>query len=395
MGSGRPGAAADRRARVFVIDDEAAMLRTVTRILECDHEVEGFTSPVAALARAAELSPDLAVVDIRMAEMDGFELMNALKRQDSDVRVILMTGSAFDTDKKLIRAIREKAFFYIHKPFEREVLRTLVDRCLEIKALEDANRGYLAHLEGQLAEARAFQETMLPARSARLEGFSIDAAYEPCTELAGDLYDYAAAGPGRVTLLIADVVGHGATAAMLTSLVKSAFRASYPDFDPAVVVERVAESVAAFEPGRFVTLLCARVSGEDGRLEYVNAGHEGGLLAVPGVDPAPLPSTGPLVAPGIGELGWERRTVEWTPRSRLLLYTDGIPETWRGEAMFEVARLREVLRTAAAGGGELLRSILDAVGEFAGGAPAADDMTLLTVRQTSAESSADDEWNPS
>ena len=228
-----------RSFRIFVVDDEPAMLRTVTRILERDFEVHGFASPLAALEAAGELKPDLAVVDIRMAGMDGFELMNALKRQDADVRVILMTGSAFDTDKKLIRAIREKAFFYINKPFERAVLRTLVDRCREIKTLEEENRRHLAHLESQLADARAFQETMLPAREARIEGFQVHAVYHPCTELAGDLYDYVPAGDGRVALLIADVVGHGASAAMLTSLVKSAFRASFPEYDPRSVVRRM------------------------------------------------------------------------------------------------------------------------------------------------------------
>ncbi len=367
--------------RIFVVDDEPAMLRTVTRVLERDYQVKGFTSPAAALEAAANLTPDLAIVDIRMPEMDGFELMNALKSQDEDVRVILMTGSGFDTDKKLIRAIREKAFFYIHKPFERAVLRTLVDRCLELKALEDANRGYLTHLESQLAEARAFQETMLPKRQARLESFEIHAAYQPCTELAGDLYDYAAAGPGRVTLLVADVVGHGATAAMLTSLVKSAFRASYPDFDPLSVVERAAEALGAFEPDRFVTLLCARVSATEGVLEYVNAGHDGGMVACSGAEPTILESTGPLISPVLRDLGWERRQIPWDAKAQLLLYSDGIPETWcDDEEMFEASRLRRVVRDSDLTGSELLREILDAVEDFAGGRPAADDMTLLTAR---------------
>ncbi len=366
---------------IFVVDDEPAMLRAVTRILERDFEVHGFSSPTAALEKARQLKPDLAVVDIRMAEMDGFELMNALKRQDEDVRVILMTGSVFDTDKKLIRAIREKAFFYIHKPFERAVLRTLVDRCKEIKTLEEANRRHLAHLESQLAEARAFQETMLPAREAEIEGFAIHAAYFPCTELAGDLYDYAPAGDGRVALLIADVVGHGASAAMLTSLVKSAFRASYPDYHPQQVVERVAETFASFEPGLFVTLLCARLSARESRMEYVNAGHVGGMWLAPGRPPASLASTGPLVSPILRDARWDLGTVDWNRSSRLLLYTDGIPETWGdGEQMFEVERLSAAIEASDAGGAELLAAIQQAVDQFAGGRPSADDRTLLTAR---------------
>ena len=368
--------------QIFVVDDEPAMLRAVTRILHRDFQVYGFSSPIAALEEARQLKPDLAVVDIRMAEMDGFELMNALKRLDPDVRVILMTGSAFDTDKKLIRAIREKAFFYINKPFERAVLRTLVDRCREIKTLEEENRRHTAHLESQLAEARAFQEAMLPAREAAIEGFRIHAAYFPCTELAGDLYDYAPAGDGRVALLIADVVGHGASAAMLTSLVKSAFRASFPDYHPQRVVRRVSETFAAFEPGLFVTLLCARISGPDGRLEYVNAGHEGGMLASPGGPPEPLLTTGPLVSPILCDATWDLGFRPWTAESRLLLYTDGIPETWGdGEQMFETDRLRAAFMAGDAAGPELLARIHDAVDRFAGGRPSADDKTLLTARQ--------------
>ncbi len=369
--------------RIFVVDDEPSMLRTVTRVLERDYEVAGFTSPSEALSCLRELRPVLAIVDIRMPGMDGFELMNALKLQDADLRVILMTGSGFDTDQKLIRAIREKAFFYIHKPFERAVLRTLVARCLELKSLEDANRRHLAHLEHQLAEARAFQETMLPARHTEIEGLELHAAYQPCTELAGDLYDYAAAGPGRIAMLIADVVGHGATAAMLTSLVKSAFRASFPDFDPLAVVARVSENVAAFEPGRFVTLLCVRISIEDGRLEYVNAGHEGGLVTRPGAEPQPLPSTGPLISPVLRHLGWECQSVPWSRDSTLLLYTDGITETFRDDdEMFGVEQLHAIGRDAEVGGSELLLRILDRVAEFAGGRPAADDVTLLTARHS-------------
>lgn len=381
-----------RRARILVVDDEAAMLRTVERILERDHRVWGSTSPREALELARRIEPDLAIVDIRMEEMDGFEVMNALKRLDERLRVILMTGSAFETDEQLIRAIREKAFYYINKPFDREVLRTLVDRCLELGALEEANRRHLEHLESQLAEARAFQETMLPPRHAELEGFEIHAVYRPCEELAGDLYDYAAAGSGRVALVIADVVGHGASAAMLTALVKSAFHASHPEgFDPLAVVRRASEAIASFEAGLFVTMLCARISAPEGRLEYVNAGHDGGLVTVPEGhtrDPViPLVSTGPLVSPVLRHLDWERRTVPWSPDSLILLYSDGIPESGTddprsGGQLFGSERIRRAAAggAEAPGGAELLERILGTVDEFVGGEAAADDMTLLTAR---------------
>jgi serine phosphatase RsbU (regulator of sigma subunit) len=369
------------RTRILVIDDEPAMLRSVERVLESEYHVRSSTSPAEAITLAKKFHPHLAIVDIRMPDMDGFEVMNELKRQDEDIRVILMTGSVYDVDEHLIRAIREKAFYYINKPFDREVLRTLVHRCMELRVLEEANRRYVAHLERQLAEARAFQQAMLPATEAKLEGFEIHAAYRPSAELAGDLYDYAAAGAGRVALLMADVEGHGASAAMLTSIVKSAFHSSHTEqYDPLAVVQKVAEGLTTFEANRFVTLLCVRISRSAGMLEYVNAGHVGGLILLPGRTPLSLDTTGPLISPALVHLGWRRETLQWNPQSLVLLYTDGIPEAAGEDELFGVQRIHSTVRDHPVGRAELLNAILDEVERFTKGRSAADDMTLLTAR---------------
>jgi sigma-B regulation protein RsbU (phosphoserine phosphatase) len=315
-----------------------------------------------------------------MEEMDGFELMNALKLVDEDVQVILMTGSVFDVDQKLIRAIKEKAFYYINKPFDREVLRTLVNRSLELREAEEANRRYVHHLEGQLAEVRAFQESMLPPPQAEVEGFKVSASHRPTVELAGDLYDYAPAGEGRVAVLIADVVGHGASAAMLTGIVKSAFHSAHvEDYDPIEVVKRVSDGIAAFASDRFVTLLCARVSAPDETIEFVNAGHEGGLLNLPNGTSINLESTGPLISPALPGLVWGRERLAWVDGAVALLYTDGILEASNEQGIFGAKRIEAVLRRLAGDGPGLLATILEEVNAFSGGRPPADDMTLITV----------------
>jgi sigma-B regulation protein RsbU (phosphoserine phosphatase) len=368
-------------ARILVVDDEPAMLRSVERILGGDHQVRSSLSSLDALAIAGEFEPHIAIIDIRMSEMDGFELMNELKRLDEDVQVILMTGSVFDIDEKLTRAIREKAFYYVSKPFDRQVLLTLVDRCLELKTMEEANRRYVAHLESQLAEVRAFQESMLPPREAKIEELGVFAAHQPSVELAGDLYDYAVAGQGRVALLIADVVGHGASAAMLTGIVKAAFHSSHSEeYNPLAVVGRVYDGIAAFGPDRFVTLICARISAQDETLEYVNAGHEGGLVGVRGQAPTSLEVTGPLISPAFRGFQWERATMPWTPRSLVLLYTDGIAEASEEGAFFGVERIHSIVERSRVGCPGLLTAILAEVKRFTRGRSPEDDMTLLAMQ---------------
>ena len=77
-----------------------------------------------------------------------------------------MTGSVDDLDEKLVRAIRSPAFYFIQKPFDREVLRTLVERCVELRWRREDHRQNLKRLETEMAEARAFQQSLLPDREA-------------------------------------------------------------------------------------------------------------------------------------------------------------------------------------------------------------------------------------
>ncbi len=105
-----------------------------------------------------------------------------------------MTGSVRELDAQLIRALREKAFYFLQKPFDREVLQTLVERCLDLRRLEKENQRHLKRLEQELAEARAFQQSLLPPEQGWVGGVSVAARYLPSSELGGDFYDYVAVG---------------------------------------------------------------------------------------------------------------------------------------------------------------------------------------------------------
>ena len=234
-------------SRILVVDDEAGMLRSVERVLGQDYRTAGTRSPREAVGLATSFKPDLAILDVQMPEMDGFQLMEELQALDPEMDVIFMTGSIHELDAKLIRAIRKDAFYFLQKPFDRGVLLSLVDRCLELKRVEHVNQQHLRRMERELDDARAFQQSMLAPRTASVGGISLFAEYIPCSELAGDFYDYVALPSDGAAILVADVSGHGTSAAMLTGVVKSAFHsASSEMYEPACVVDRVAKAVRAF-----------------------------------------------------------------------------------------------------------------------------------------------------
>src|SRR5580700_9231498 len=230
--------------RILVVDDDAGMLRSVERVLGQDYKVASTRSSREAVGLAGAFKPDLAILDIQMPEMDGFQLMEELQALDPELDIIFMTGSIHELDAKLIRAIRKDAFYFLQKPFDRGVLLSLVERCLELKRLDRSNRQHLLRVEKEIADARAFQQSMLAPRFAKVGGISVFADYIPCSELAGDFYDYVALPSDGAVILVADVSGHGASAAMLTGIVKSAFHAASSDvYEPVCIVERVANGI--------------------------------------------------------------------------------------------------------------------------------------------------------
>lgn len=370
-----------RAAHILVVDDEPGILRAVERVLGGAHQVTGTSSGHHALSLAGQINPELAILDIRMPDLDGFELMSRLKTRFPDLDVILMTGSIDDLDEKLVRALRSPAFYFIQKPFDRDVLWTLVERCLELRWRREDHQRNLHRLETEMAEARAFQQSLLPQQEAVINSLSICCRYTPSARLGGDLYDYVDAGNGRTALLIADVSGHGVSAAMLTGVVKSAFRAAAAEgYDPSVVVRRVWSGLTAFGADRFATLFAGLFSAHERQLRYVNAGHPSALLWNATRKPQWLDSTAPLVSPVLAPSTWDVQTVPTQDGDRLLLYTDGVSEVLADTSECAKVRIEMIAGREALDGGQVLDAILSAVHDSLGGAQQPDDLTLLTAR---------------
>jgi DNA-binding response OmpR family regulator len=105
----------EKKAHILVVDDEQYVLELVKRTLE----PEGYAVTVAAdsnsaLAQLTEHMPDLVLLDIRMPGLDGFQVLNLI-RKSSDVPVIMLT--AIDQASTLRDAINIGADDYITKPF--------------------------------------------------------------------------------------------------------------------------------------------------------------------------------------------------------------------------------------------------------------------------------------
>jgi two-component system NtrC family response regulator len=113
------------KARILVVDDERNYRVVLRELIERDGgEVHAVESPLEALRSAAQRSFDAALVDLRMGELDGVEVLRRLRRLDPDIGVVIMT--AYASVETAIESIKAGASDYVMKPFDNDaVLRTL------------------------------------------------------------------------------------------------------------------------------------------------------------------------------------------------------------------------------------------------------------------------------
>ena len=128
------------RARIFVVDDDTVSRELLSRILTSDgHQVTALADGSEALERLAEGEPpDLVVSDIRMGELDGLQLTDALRQRAPDTPVLLVT--AFGNIDGAVDAIRRGAFDYLSKPYDVDGIKVVVARALEQRRLALENR---------------------------------------------------------------------------------------------------------------------------------------------------------------------------------------------------------------------------------------------------------------
>jgi DNA-binding NtrC family response regulator len=126
----------DERISAMVVDDDPAVLRSWREILSGDrYTVSLINDPREALTVLKQNPVDVAVLDIRMPEMDGMELLTRIKGDYPEVEVVMMTG--FGGVQDAVEAIKRGAYDFLSKPFESmQAAELTVRRAAELRRLE-------------------------------------------------------------------------------------------------------------------------------------------------------------------------------------------------------------------------------------------------------------------
>jgi serine phosphatase RsbU (regulator of sigma subunit) len=372
--------------RILAVDDDRGLLRVVERVLAPHYPVTLARGFLPALAKLEEEGPfDIAVIDIRMPDGDGYELGRRIREEHPETDVILMTGSVTHQDQKLLQALEEDVFFFLLKPFHRSVLLALVERCVRKRHLEAENRRQRRILEEDQKKAREIQIHLLPETPYDFNGWAIDARFLSCDETSGDLYALFPCAAPHLGLALLDISGHGLPAAMYGGMLRAALDAACrTDPFPKAVFDQIYSGLDFFAHNRGGTMIYLLLR-QGGDVPYFNAGHLPALLHRGDGTLQELTSTGPLLTPAPWAAGIPRgaATKSLHPGDRLLLYTDGLVETQDPagrEFGFEDLK-RTFLETRSLSIAQALDHLLRRLDEHRAGRPLEDDVTLVLVER--------------
>jgi len=140
-----------QKGEIIVIDDEPIVCKSCKRILErVGYKVETFTAGKEALERLRQKVFDVAIVDLKMPEIDGMEILSRIRQDYPEIMVIMITG--YSTVETAVKAMKMGAFDYVSKPFTPGELEIIVKNALEKRRLVFENR----YLRNQLQQKYRF-----------------------------------------------------------------------------------------------------------------------------------------------------------------------------------------------------------------------------------------------
>jgi CheY-like chemotaxis protein len=122
---------APSKQRILVVDDDRAIARMLEKILEADYEVTLAYDGAEALEAAGQAAPELALLDVMLPDMDGFELAERLKVEPGLAKTRIIFLTAKDKPLDMLRGIQVGARHYLTKPFRLEEIRDTVARALK------------------------------------------------------------------------------------------------------------------------------------------------------------------------------------------------------------------------------------------------------------------------
>jgi len=380
-------------AEILVVDDDRLTRKLLVRTLSA----EGYTcveseSGTDAWERVHAREPALVLLDLDMPGLNGAELLKRLRSDRNpaiaQVPAIMLTGHGGEESEVL--CLEAGADDFVTKPINTAVLRARIGTQLRLRSMRRQLEGqkeeleaWRHNLERDLAAARLTQQSLIPQKPLKIPGWDIAACFRPVIQVGGDIYGWLAMKDGRILFWMADATGHGASAALLTTLTKLLFHhGSLEHATPAAIMEAVNDDFRSIFGRRLLmTAMCIALEPTTGRARVVGAGHPPLMISRANGKHALVWSTAPPLA--LAERAQFVETiVDLRKGDAFLLYTDGLFGSSQAKRTgLNPKKLARMLDHKARDADSLLSRMLKQAAPVDGDGTLSDDIAALVVRR--------------
>ncbi|WP_043631765.1 PP2C family protein-serine/threonine phosphatase [Desulfovibrio sp. TomC] len=369
--------------RVLIADDNAIFREVLRRhvtslfgfaVVEAENGLE-------AVALAETVHPDLILLDLFMPGIDGIEAIRRIRAVPAlaDVPIIFLSG---ETDRCVwAEALSAGANDFMPKPYHRQELAARINLHLKLATLGQELRRQNDLLTREQYLAGCVQRQLLP-KDLDFPGIESAVVYQAQEQVGGDFYEAWDDG-SAVNVVMADISGHGASAAMLMAVCKGLLLSLrqarlVPEEIMAALNAMLCDLLLGGDLDMFVTLALCRIDRNVPLLSVVSAGHVPAyVIGREGL--TELPSQGPALGL-LPQFDWTSRTIPFGPGDSLFLYTDGLTELRAPDGtFFGEDRVLEHLRPGIAPK-DLIGEIIETALPFCKGI-LHDDLAMAVLRR--------------
>lgn len=342
-------------------------------------------------------SVDVIFLAMDIPEIDSLEVLKKLNQTDTfkDIPVII---SLTKEDWEIIaKSFENGALDFFANPLDGQAvnlflpfkIRTLLKISEQNKKIGEINIELdrrNRQMERELDLAKIAQEKLLPQELPRIKGIEIAVKYLPNDKLSGDLYDIMTMSNNYVGMLVADVTGHGISAAFIATMLKMMFT-TYGDNinSPNWVLETINNQLTGLMPeGKFISIFYGIYNAETKEYKFASGGHPPVILyrAATG-EVEKLKAKGSIL--GIFEgMKYQGLAVSLEKGDKILLYTDGLTECQNPEGLRfgENALVEQVKEFGKLEVGEFIDHLYNNIIHYMDGNQLDDDLTMVAFEVT-------------
>lgn len=275
-----------------------------------------------------EKSIDLIILDLLLPDVDGYEILNEIKKKETTKNIPVIINSSIQEVESMQTTLGLGALDYFIKPLTVEQMKTIVPIKVRNALLYNDQRKLLVKMNEQIKEelrlASILQTSLIPEFGEYSNG-KLYGIYKPSKEIGGDIYDCIQVGES-LWFIIADVTGHGVASAMVSVMIKAAFTNAVRHLGtPKEVLENMNNTFCNMLGEENDILFSAFVGViKEGRLYYSNAGHPYPVVLRNDAKKVELLNMDGHVIGFFNEITLEEKDIEFEKGDCIFCYTDGL-----------------------------------------------------------------------